>query len=259
MRVVESGCALGESPLSVSDTLYWVDAERGDLHSLRDGRHTREHVTDGLLAAVSSTLYGELVYVIDRQILLASGWVVAELPDDPPGVRCNDAKVGPDGRLWTGTVLRGTPAAGALWSVGLDGSVTRHRDGVSHGNGLAWAPDGRTLYFVDSGAGTLTRSAFPDGRPEVVLRMDPADGIPDGLTVDETGHLWLAVWGGSCLLRLDPNGAVVDRLELPSPNVTSCAFHSGRLAVTTAAPDGALHLLDVGVDGLPGYRFGSRS
>jgi sugar lactone lactonase YvrE len=96
-----------------------------------------------------------------------------------------------------------------------------------------------------------------------LLTLDrEADGIPDGLAVDSTGDLWLAVWGGHCVLHLDASGTPIDRIALPERNVTSCAFVSAgldALAVTTAAdpggPGGAVHLLDVGRTGLPGYAF----
>ncbi|MEV0568733.1 SMP-30/gluconolactonase/LRE family protein [Dactylosporangium sp. NPDC050588] len=270
-ETLDTRCVLGESPLTMpgTGTLHWVDAGRGVLHTYRAGVRSEVRVTGGVLAAVVAGADGEPVLVVDRQIRLASGRIVAELPDDPAGVRCNDAKAGPDGRLWTGTVVPDTPGGGALWSVDAAGTTVRHWDGVSHGNGIAWDPLGETLYVVDSGPGTLSRAPFRDGDPgppEVILTIPRAQGIPDGLTVDAGGDLWLAVWGGHCVLRLRPDGTPAGRIDLPERNVTSCAFHAGRLAVTTAAddvdptaPGGAVHLLDLGRQGPPGHHFGERS
>ncbi|MBO4205546.1 SMP-30/gluconolactonase/LRE family protein, partial [Micromonospora echinofusca] len=174
--------------------------------------------------------------------------------------------VGPDGRLWAGTVHRTRPGTAALWSLDTTGQLTRHWTGLTHGNGIAFSPTGDTMYVVDSGPGVLLCAHVdpvtgPD-RPRVLARLDRADGIPDGLCVDADGDLWLAVWGAGCLLRLRPDGTPVGRVDLPERNVTSGAFVGPLLAVTTAAddvdptgPGGSVHLLDVGRRGLPVHSY----
>jgi sugar lactone lactonase YvrE len=276
IEVVDAGCDLAESPLWLGPQrgIRWVDAGNGDLHALRDGRHESWSVTDSLVSAVAEGAGGDLILAVGREFWLVpdgpfagTATVVAEVPASTPGAVLNDAKVGPDGRLWAGTVDRSQPAVSALWSFGSGGDVRRHWTGVTHGNGLAWNPSGSLFYFVDSGAGTLSCGAFDPstgpGTPTVLLALDrETEGIPDGLAVDSTGDLWLAIWGGHCVLHLDASGTPIDRIALSERNVTSCAFVSAgldALAVTTAAdpggPGGAVHLLDVGRTGLPGYAF----
>ncbi|MFG1878689.1 SMP-30/gluconolactonase/LRE family protein [Sphaerisporangium sp. NPDC049003] len=278
VRVVDSRCELAESPLWMSEAagLRWVDAVRGELHALRPGGHERWPVAAGVVSAVAAETDGGLVLTVDDQVLRRAdgpgvpSTVLARLPGRPPGERFNDAKAGPDGRLWAGTVCPDLPGAGALWSVDPTGELFPHWTGISHGNGIAWSPRGDLLFFVDSGDGTVSRAAFDRdggvGAPEVIARVPRADGIPDGLAVDARADLWLAVWGAGCLVRLRADGTPTGRVELPDRNVTSCAF-AGRgldlLAVTTAADDagpsrgGSVYLLDVGRRGVAGYLFGA--
>ncbi|WP_214110536.1 SMP-30/gluconolactonase/LRE family protein [Acrocarpospora catenulata] len=276
VQVVDSRCALGESPLWLPGTaeLRWVDAVRGELHTLGPGGHQRRPVVTGVLSAIAADTGGGLVLTADRRVLRTAGpggpaTELARIPDQPPGIRFNDAKAGPDGRLWAGTVCPGQPNTAALWSIGPTGDTVRHWSGISHGNGITWNPSGDTMFFVDSGERTVSRAAFSSdggvGAGEVIARIP--DGIPDGLTVDAQADLWLAVWGGGCLVRLRADGTPVGRVDLPDRNVTSCAFAGpdlGLLAVTTAADDvdpagggGSVYLLDVGRHGVPGHLFGA--
>jgi sugar lactone lactonase YvrE len=88
-------------------------------------------------------------------------------------------------------------------------------------------------YQYDPAAGTIG-----DGR--VLVRFPDDGSVPDGLTVDDDGHLWVARWGGSCVDRFAPDGSLVDRIELPVMRVTSCTFGGrglGDLYITTARGD----------------------
>lgn len=271
--VIASGFTLAECPVWVPEAqrLLWVDAGASRLH-VSDAAGLRSvPIAGDLVSAVAVDADGGLVVVVDRQVRRQVGGtldapefaVLATLPDDPPGVQANDAQPGPDGRLWVGTVVRGQRGAAALWSVDQAGGVARHLEGVTHGNGLAWSADGRSLWFADSGERTVTRYEVRGdglGAGRAVLRLD--EGIPDGLAVDADDTLWLGVWDGGCLLHLGGEGEPLGRVELAERNVTSCAFAGPALdllAVTTAEDDvrpGAVHLLDVGAVGRPARRMG---
>jgi sugar lactone lactonase YvrE len=142
-------------------------------------------------------------------------------------------------------------------------------------NGIDWSPDGRTVYYADSTAGTVTSYPWEAeqgalGQGTVIVALDRADGLPDGLTVDDDGAIWLAVWGAGQVRRYDPVGRPLGTLTFPTPQVTSCAFggpRRDRLFVTSArsglASDhhgyseaGALFVVDVGVTGPSPTLFG---
>jgi sugar lactone lactonase YvrE len=252
--------------------LVWVDCDNDALHSLVGEVHeSRVVLTDGPLTAVCNRDDGGLVLLAARRILaldevtgeLAS---VAEIPDVPTGVRFNDAKPAPDGRLWAGTVCPGVVAGGAWWTYRPDEGLVRRYDGITHANGIGWNQAGSLMYLVDSGARTLSRAMMNPvsglaADPEIVRHFGSECGIPDGLAMDDEDHLWLAMWGGRAVLRIDPLGRIVGRLPMLERNVTSCAFigkHLDTLAVTTAAdevnpsaPGGTVHLFRVGARGRP--------
>lgn len=185
-----------------------------------------------------------------------------------PTFRCNDGKVDPQGRLWFGTMnydvfedeqnakrgrlyclqkVRGRGDAGATAvesaSPGLE--VVEKLPSVRVSNGLAWDPG--HLYFIDSPEQRVDVFDYAAESGEISNRrpaahIDPEKGTPDGMTIDVTGKLWVAQWGGSAVAQLDPKtGAEIMRVPIPSSFVTSCAFggpYLDALYVTTSAvPD----------------------
>jgi sugar lactone lactonase YvrE len=142
-------------------------------------------------------------------------------------------------------------------------------------NGLDWSPDGRTFYFADSAAGAIYAYDF-DPAPgtlahrRVFAMVDPADGRPDGLTVDAEGCVWAALWDGWAVRRFDPSGRMMSDLRLPVPRPTSVAFGGAdyrTLYITSArirlpariladAPfSGGIFAADAGVAGWPAGQF----
>jgi sugar lactone lactonase YvrE len=115
--------------------------------------------------------------------------------------------------------------------------------GVRISNGLAWSPDYRTLYYID----TPTRQVMAYdydllsgeiANPRLAVSVPAGLGWPDGMTSDAGGRLWVAMWGGAALTVWDPaSGALLERIELPAKNVTACAFggpNLDELYITTA-------------------------
>jgi gluconolactonase len=119
--------------------------------------------------------------------------------------------------------------AGELWRVDGGGAAPLVDD-VVHANGVAWSPDGGTLYLSDTRRQQLIMFA-----PEQGSRRDvdvSALGHPDGMAVDEHGAIWLALVRGG-IARLTPAGEVDQLLETPSAFTTSCCFDGRDLVVTT--------------------------
>ena len=100
---------------------------------------------------------------------------------------------------------------------------------VSISNGIDWSPDGRTMFYADSLDYCVSAFDFDGESGEVggqraLIGIDEADGLPDGLTVDAEGCIWLALWDGWCVRRYGPDGRLLAELELPVARPTSCAF-----------------------------------
>lgn len=189
---------------------------------------------------------------------------------DRPQNRLNDAKVDATGRLWFGSKDdTDEQASGALYSLDPDGTLVRQDDGYKVTNGPTFSPDGRWLYHNDSGLGLVYRFPLEQGvigERQPFIRFEKDWGVPDGMTTDSGGGLWIAHWGGARVSRFDPDGSLDRSIRLPATNITSCVFAGDRLDrmfVTSAAlgtsdePEaGALFEIDAGATGLPPVAFG---
>lgn len=236
---------LGEGPTwdPATDRLLWLDILGCEIHTYDpvsgddSVRTTEQHV-----GAAKPTRGGGLVVNLRDGIGLygpdgSFRWL-AEPAEE--GVRGNDAAVAPDGSLWAGTMRYDMRAGGGrLYRVDGAGEVAVVLDDVTISNGTGWSPDGRLMYYIDTPTGRV--DVFDvDGRAVTGRRpfaeID-APGVPDGLTVDADGCVWVAVWGGGRIHRYTPSGALDRAVELPATLTTACAFGGAGLRdlyVTTA-------------------------
>jgi sugar lactone lactonase YvrE len=274
---------LGEGPCwhPRRQTVWWVDIlGRKLFESGPDGGPVRTLDLPQMPGAVAPASDGRLIAALHHGVFLCdpdSGTLMpfAVPPGHDPAVfRFNDGKVDPQGRFWAGTIaLDSRPQQSTLYRFDGDKSCAVQRAAVSISNGLAWSPDGRTLYYVDSP--TRQVQAFPFegergtlGPPRIAFELAEDDGWPDGCCMDAEGCLWLGHWGAAKLTRWDPaTGRRLRTVPLPVNNVTSCAFGGAkldRLFITTAVdadakkpePEaGFIFCLDPGVAGLPPSEF----
>lgn len=167
--------------------------------------------------------------------------VLADVVDE--GTRMNDAACDPQGRFWAGTLADDHhEGGGALYRLDGSGHVEVVLRDLTISNGLGWSPDGRTMYLIDSGPREVHAFAFDgadgtisDGR--VLVTVPEEVGSPDGMTVDASGDLWVAIYGGGRVHRYAPGGELREVLEVPAEQSTCCAFGGPdlrRLYVTTA-------------------------
>lgn len=201
---------------------------------------------------------------------------LAEVEPDLPNNRFNDGKCDAKGRFWAGTLDKGeSEPLGALYCLDVDLSVRKVLDGVTVSNGLGWSPDNRTMYYIDTPTHLVFAFDFDLDRGTLsnrreILRID--QGMPDGMTVDAEGMLWIAHWGGARVSRWDPMRAtLLEEHPLPVDRVTSLAFGGPELTqlfVTTARQGlpsetagrqpfaGHLFTMTTSVPGLLAYSFG---
>lgn len=248
---VRMECELGEGPRwdPVGRRLLFVDLLAGRLHGASpDGRLILTRDVGQALGAVNRTDDGGLVLAMRDGIFVTNAdgdgmRLVAPVEVDRPDLRMNDAACDPAGRLWAGTMaFDATPAAGTLYRIDADGSVTSVLTGLGISNGLGWSPDAERMYFVDSPTRRidvldfdLATGTATNRRPFV--HIDDTPGVPDGLTVDAAGGIWVALWGGAQVRRYSPDGVVTDIVELPVEQPTSCTFGGDAgdvLYITTA-------------------------
>lgn len=161
-----------------------------------------------------------------------------------PGNRLNDATAGTDGAIWFGTMDDSERTRSGRF-YRFDGKVSDCGIApMTITNGPALSPDGETLYAVDTLAREIrAHSVHPGGvlgagRP--MVRIDPADGHPDGICCDSEGGLWVGLWGGWCARRYDAKGCLTNVIRFPVANVTKIALggSDGRTAFATTARKG---------------------
>ena len=277
-------CELGEGPVwhAEAQELGWVDILGKALHrATLDAEGTlgpvrTTHVGGHLGAAVpvSGPDGGWLLAIAQGFAHLAEDGTLTPLAQPEAasggGNRMNDAKADPRGRWWAGSMSYGeSDAAGSLYRVDLDGSVTPMLTGTSVSNGLGWSPDGKAMYFNDSGTRTLSSFAFDVETGEIsdqrILVRGTPESTPDGLTMDDEGCVWTALWDGGSVHRYDPDGELLEVVTVPVQRTSSCCFAGpdrDQLVITTGqVPDkpeadaGRLFVVRPGVTGPPADRF----
>jgi sugar lactone lactonase YvrE len=158
-------------------------------------------------------------------------------------VRMNDGACDPQGRYWAGTMAYDeSPGAGTLYRLELDGTCTTVVTGLTISNGIGWSPSGTMMYLSDSGTSTIDAFEFdpPSGElaaRRTIIEIDDPGAVPDGLTVDDRGNLWVALWNGGEVRCYTPGGRLLMTLPLPVDRPTSCAFGGAdgtTLFITTA-------------------------
>lgn len=232
-------------------TIWWIDIlGRRFYEAAPTGAAPRIIACAQLIGAIAPTRSGELIAALHEGIYLvdpetgATSRFAAPADHDTKIFRFNDGKVDPAGRFWAGSMaLDERPGQARLYRFGIDGSVAVMREEISVSNGLAWSPDARTMYYIDSPTRTVQSFAFDLehgtlGPPRVAVQFAKADGFPDGCTLDAEGHLWIAHWGAAKVTRWDMRTArLLQTVSLPVRNVTSCAFGGAKLDqlfITTA-------------------------
>ncbi|MCI2256458.1 SMP-30/gluconolactonase/LRE family protein [Domibacillus sp. PGB-M46] len=164
-----------------------------------------------------------------------------------PSMRFNDGKVDPYGRFWLGTMSEDDNRGEAsLYLIDHNGKVTESKKGITISNGLAWNKEGTMIYTIDTPSKKIMSYPFSEKTEvlkggEVVFDFTDTIGSPDGMTIDENDHLWVALWGGGRVVCIDPQEKkVVDQISLPVTNVTSCTFgdHDFKTLYITTASEG---------------------
>jgi sugar lactone lactonase YvrE len=143
----------------------------------------------------------------------------------------NDGAVGPDGRFYAGSLnVKVLEAAeGCLYRVDHDGKIGTIETGLVLPNGIAFSPDGRTMYVTEMWANLITAFDFDArlgtvSRRRTLVKVPESEGHPDGLIVDANGRLWSGHWQGFRVTCYDPDGKKIRQLEVPVPTATCMAF-----------------------------------
>lgn len=280
-------CGEGVLWHDTEQAVYWTDINRFLVHRLRPASACiRSWLWNEPVTAVIATDHdGTLAVVLASRVILWNpesdtrrdqGFRLS----DWPKVRLNDAAVDPRGSLWIGGMRNNVGpdgssfeaggADGILYRLDPDGATSEWKRSIGISNTLVWSPDRTRFYFADSLANVIwtyrydnATGRISDERPFLV---DFPRGLPDGSAMDADGYLWNCRYGGSCIVRVAPRGDIDSVIEMPTPNITNCAFggvdrktlyatSAGLGAPTGDKLAGGLFAVETDVAGQPENRF----
>ena len=275
---------VGEGPVwdERSNTLVWVDIMNNSVHVFDPASgHDRAVDVGQPVGAAALRERGGLVLALRDGFAVMNAdlddlrWV-ARVEEDVPTNRMNDGKCDAAGRFWAGSMAFAyTPGVASLYRLDPDYRVTRVLADVTLSNGLDWAADNRRMYYIDSPTQRvdvfdfdLERGLLGERRTAIAVPREV--GLPDGMTIDAEGYLWVALHGSGTVRRYSPDGLLDRVVRVPAKQVTCCAFGGadyGDLYITSMADElspeavheqplaGALFRTRPGVRGRPGFRF----
>ncbi len=284
-RAVAAGNALGEGIVwdARDQSLYWTDITAATLwrHCPATDATRTWSLPEPLACLALCEAEGWMLLGLATRLAffhLATGNIIP-VCDVEPGMptRINDGACDREGRFVFGTKHEpagGGPASplGAFYRLDADLSLHRLALGrVAIANGIAFSPDGRTLYYCDSPTRIIRCCSYTAGgeafHPRDWVDLSELAGEPDGSTVDAEGGVWSAQWDAGRIARYDARGCETRVIPLPVARPTRPALGGADLAtlfLTSAQPDNAVgaraqdgHVFAVPVDvpGLPEPRF----
>jgi sugar lactone lactonase YvrE len=238
---------VGESPLWNPERgcLYWTDingfkvnrydGETGEVKSWR---------FDGPVSTLSLTTVGEwLLVAVGARLILWLPETDRRIPfsqpeRDWPYHRLNDGATDPGGVFWVGSMRNNVGAdggdvkvegfTGSLYRVTADGEVSVADSGFGITNTMVWSPDRTTFYCACSARNIIYAYDYDAGTASIRNRRlfveNGAAGVPDGSAMDEEGCLWNCRYSGGCIVRISPEGRIVEEIQMPASNVTNCGF-----------------------------------
>lgn len=243
-------CNVGEGPFwdDIEQKLYFVDIVNKQVKIFTGSNIPVETIQfDQEIGAVFLDQGSQLIVAARDGIFAASRagvleTLLAPIKLEDTSIRTNDAKCDSTGRMWVGTMAFDfSPGVAALYafdSKGLKEVVSN----LTVSNGIGWSLDKKTMYFIDSPTKrvdifdfNLEAGELTNRRPFIPL--GDLDAFPDGLTMDEDGGVWVALFGGGQVRRFDAGGKLTHIVEIPVKQVTSCCFGGAdmsELYITTA-------------------------
>lgn len=235
---LDAAATLGESPRCYDDDyLYWVDIAARRLH--RTHIHTAQdeflelEQQIGCIAACES---GGFMLAMESGFFRMAKWgdqptpFGAQILADQPHLRFNDGCVDPKGRWWVGSVTadKSRPDA-ALYRLTSDGEIRKMFGGLLTSNGAGFSPDHRFFYHADTPTHALNiydydveSGTLSAGR--ILHQFEQGTGRPDGGAADEAGGYWSALFDGGRVVRLSPDGKILETVDIPAKRPTMISF-----------------------------------
>jgi len=260
--VFDARNAIGESPvwLAAEQALYWVDipARRLFRWDSVTGQVSQWSAPE-MIGCIAAHAGGGWICALETGVFhlgadsdgALRGPRLAPVDHARPKMRFNDGRCDRQGRFRAGTMLMDMGAAqsvGLVYSLETDGTLRPLVDGLIVSNGMAFSPNGRTMYLSDSHPQVQRIWSFDydidGGTPSsrrLFVDMKPLPGRPDGAAIDEDGCYWICANDAGLVHRFTPAGELDRSLAVPVKKPAMCAFGGPRLDtlyVTSIRPEG---------------------
>ncbi|WP_087016382.1 SMP-30/gluconolactonase/LRE family protein [Thaumasiovibrio subtropicus] len=268
-RLVEQSFKLAECPRWDwrTESWLWVDIPSGTLYRYRNNHIEQQSWSEplgcvamqgdtGFILAFKSGIYFLETFNAERQC-------IAPLQSSAPRMRFNDGRATPGSRFMAGT-RNGEKQGdkGQFYLLHHDATMEPLPFFAWTCNGLAFSPCGTNVYWADTSESKIYKANYHVqngimGESALFADLSEHRGRPDGAAVDNKGGYWVAMYAGSQILRLSPQGRVTHQIAIPATNPTMIAFggeHYDEMLVTTAADQYAdgqvLKLTELGWQGI---------
>jgi sugar lactone lactonase YvrE len=225
-------------------TLWWVDIEGKKLHIFNpESKENRSIDVGKRIGTVVPAENGGAIVALQNGIHhldleQESLSLIINPLEEITNIRFNDGKCDPEGRFWVGTMeLDEKENASSLYKLNLNGTFDEMIEDVTISNGIIWSLDKNTMYYIDTPTLQVMAYDYEPGsgaisNGKVIIQIPEDMGSPDGMTIDAEGKLWIALFGGYGVGRWDPvSGKLLQKIKVPAPNVTSCAFGGENLDI----------------------------
>ena len=233
--------------------LFWVDIEGKQLHIYDPSKRTNRSLpTPSRIGTVVPQTDSTAVVALEDGIYLmelTDGVLdrISNVEQDILTNRFNDGKCDPNGNLWVGSMrMDETEAAAALYRVAGDGVTTKMLEDITISNGIVWSSDSKKMYYIDTPTRVVRSFDYDIATSQISNEREAIEvptelGYPDGMAIDSEDMVWIALWNGNAVVRFNPQtGELLQTIDVPAHNVTSCAFGGPELDVlyiTTASVD----------------------
>jgi len=236
--LIRTKAELGEGPLWVSNlgVLFWVDINKGELHQyIVESKDDSVIYSGEKISCVVTSKNGNLIIsdtnsILELDIKNNKQTLLSEIKFKSNRLRFNDGKVDPYGNLWLGTMhMDIVLKKGLLYKINPDGQMSTMIEGVTISNGISWSNDKKTMYYIDTYERSVYAFDFNSNsqisNKRTLISFSDEYGYPDGMSIDINDNIWVAMWGGHSVFCIDTKSAkVIDMINLPVPNVSSCTF-----------------------------------
>ncbi len=245
-------CKLGEGPIwdGENNRILWLDIIKGNIHEYNFDIKTHNSFNVGkMIGCIAPRETGGFIAGLENgfAFINTESKTIKHITNPEAGLenRFNDGKADAAGRFWAGTMsIKEEENKGSLYVMDVDLSIKKKIESVSISNGLAWNDDNTIMYYINTPTNYIFAFDFDIetsdiNNQRVVVDLTHEQGFADGMTIDEEGMLWVAFYDGWRVARYNPQtGKVLQQIELPVANVTSCTFGGDNLSdlyITTAS------------------------